>query len=121
MATSSAEDYLRVVYNLHKLNGEVRSVDVANTLDVTKASVHKAMSLLEEDGYVEHDKYGPVRLTKAGLAAGKKLEDRYSTIYGLLTEVFGVEAEVAAEEAHEIEHAVSPDTLKKIKAFLDAR
>ena len=48
----SGEDYLESIYVLSQRQGIVRSIDVAEYLGVTKASVSKAMATLENSGYV---------------------------------------------------------------------
>ena len=62
----SGEDYLEAILMLSQEHEKVRSVDVADRLGVTKASVSKAMSSLESKGYVEMGKRD-VRLTERGL------------------------------------------------------
>ena len=73
--TMANEDYLEAIYRIMTEGGMgagegVRSVDVAERLDVSKASVNKAISTLREAGYVEQTRYGRVMLTE---------EDRKST------------------------------------------
>lgn len=62
----SGEDYLESIYVLSERQGIVRSIDVAEYLGVTKASVSKAMATLESNGYVEMGKRD-VHLTERGL------------------------------------------------------
>ena len=62
----SGEDYLESIYVLLQRLGTVRSIDVAEYLGVTKASVSKAMAALESNGYVEMGKRD-VHLTERGL------------------------------------------------------
>lgn len=52
----SGENYLESIYVLSERQGIVRSIDVAEYLGVTKASVSKAMATLESNGYVEMGK-----------------------------------------------------------------
>ncbi len=53
----SGEDYLEFIYVLSsQRQGIVRSIDVAEYLGVTKASVSKAMATLESNGYVQMGK-----------------------------------------------------------------
>ena len=44
----SAENYLETIYVLGKKNGSVRSIDVANELSFSKASVSVAMKSFRE-------------------------------------------------------------------------
>ena len=120
MATSSEEDYLRAIYELDSGTGMVRSVDVATTLGVSKPSVNKALAVLEDEGYISRLRYGPIQLTHKGKINGKRLRDRYLAVQAFLTDKLGVAPEVAAEEAHQMEHALSKDTVTKLEEFMDA-
>ena len=110
--TISAEGYLDVIHDLSHL-GPVRSVDVANELAFTKASVSVAMKKLRENGYVQVDADGGLVLTEAGLAIARRVYDRHR----LLTEFFvrlGVDPEVAARDACRVEHDLSEQTFSKL-------
>ena len=60
--TRAGEDYLESIYRLSLESAEgdksVRSVDVAEQLEVSKASVNKALSQLKEMGMVVQSRYG---------------------------------------------------------------
>ena len=68
--TKASEDYLEAIYRLAledaSGDGTVRSVDVAEQLGVSKASVNKALSTLKESDMVEQSRYGRVTLTQKG-------------------------------------------------------
>ena len=68
--SKAGEDYLEAIYRIALDQPEddrgVRSVDVAEALKVSKASVNKALSLLKEQGMVEQSRYGRVTLTEEG-------------------------------------------------------
>ena len=109
----SSEDYLEAILMLKERRGYVRSVDVANELAFTKASVSVAMKKLRESGYVQVDEDGGLILTEAGLAIARRVYDRHR----LLTEFFvrlGVDPEVAARYACRVEHDLSEQTFEKL-------
>ena len=58
----SSEDYLESILMLKERKGFVRSIDIANELDYTKASVSIAMKKLRENGYIEVDAEGFITL-----------------------------------------------------------
>ena len=63
--SKSHEDYLEAIVMLGGAVGSsVRSVDVANKLGVSKASVNKAIGLLKDKGLVEQPYYGDITLPK---------------------------------------------------------
>ena len=50
--TSSMEDYLEAVLIVAKKQIEVRSVDIARQLNVSKPSVWRAMTVLKDGGFL---------------------------------------------------------------------
>ena len=61
----SSEDYLESILMLKERKGFVRSIDIANELDYTKASVSIAMKKLRENGYIAVDGEGNLTLLAA--------------------------------------------------------
>lgn len=59
----SAENYLETILILSKKNNAVRSIDIANEMNFTKASVSIAMKRLREDGYIHMDDDRMITLT----------------------------------------------------------
>lgn len=120
----SSENYLEAIYVLGERkegkNGQVHSIDLANFLDVSRASVSNAMKKLEEDGKVimRHD--GALELTEAGRAIGKEINDRHQTVRKVLIHI-GVSPETADDDACKIEHALSQETFDCIKKAVEAR
>ena len=93
----------------------MRSIDIANELQFTKASVSVAMKKLRENGYIEVDADGFIGLTSAGLRIARHIYDRHK----LLTEFFvhlGVTPEVAAADACKVEHDLSDEAFEKLLA-----
>lgn len=112
--TSSYEDYIEAIYDLSlRSGGSVRSVDVANELGFSKASIARATKNLREGGYIEQERYGEITLTDKGEAYGKRILRRHKILRSFLIEVLGVDKEKANEEACEMEHTISQDTMNK--------
>ena len=71
--TVANEDYLECMVRIESEEGEtngVRSVDIAQRLGVSKASVNKAVSALKASDLVEQSQYGKVVLTGRGREVG---------------------------------------------------
>ena len=62
--TPSKEDYLKAMLELPD-DGGIRSIDVANALGISKASVSCMMNVLKDDGYVPREVWHGC-LTEAG-------------------------------------------------------
>ena len=119
--SSSMEDYLREMYVLTQKIDEVSVTDIAQILGISKPSVNRAMNTLKEQGYIEHEHYGTIKLTKAGVEAGKSVYDTYKVVYKFLTDVLEVNPADAEVEAHLLEHDISKGTRKKLKKFMKKR
>lgn len=115
----SHEDYLEAIVMLGGTTDvSVRSVDIANKLGVSKASVNKAVTSLKEKGLVDQPYYGDVTLTEDGYAYGTQVFDRHRMLELFLTKALGIDPEVAAKEACQMEHAISDDSFEKWRAFI---
>ena len=112
----SAENYLETIYVLHKKNGSVRSIDVANDLSFSKASVSVAMKSFREEGYITVDDDGYINLTDKGLAVAEGVYERHEIIAKALM-ALGVDKETAYEDACRIEHHISDISIGKIKEY----
>lgn len=112
----SAENYLETILILSKKHGFVRSIDIANEMGFTKASISIAMKRLREDEYiiVEHD--GAIHLTEKGENIAMKVYERHQLIAKILM-ALGVDEETAYEDSCKIEHDLSQKSFEKIKEF----
>ena len=113
----SGEDYLEAVLKLREAKGQVRSIDVAGELGVTKPSVSVAMKKLREAGHITMDENGLLSLTPQGEAVAQRIYERHRILTQLLMGL-GVDEATAAQEACKIEHHISDDTFQKMKAHL---
>ncbi|GHV52005.1 DtxR family transcriptional regulator [Spirochaetia bacterium] len=118
--TQSLEDYLEMVSFLSD-ESEVRVTDIASRLEVSKPSVLTALKTLEEQGLIEHERYRTVRLTPEGAVQAAKIRDRHSFLTSFLQDVVGVSAENAEKDACKMEHLLSEETLKKMKALVKTK
>ncbi len=116
----SAENYLETIFMLKQRKGFVRSIDIANELGFSKASVSVAMKALRESGYVTVDSDGGVSLTVEGQKIADTMYERHELIANVLM-FFGVSKETAYEDSCKIEHVISDETITKIKEFLESK
>lgn len=116
--SSALEDYLETILNLAEKAGVVRVTDIADKLNVAKASVNQAVNNLKELGLVVQEKYGPVELTCTGKELAIKVQHRHRMLRKFLVEVLGVNQMIAEKDACLMEHVVSPQTMEKLVEFL---
>lgn len=113
----SAENYLETILMLTKEKKYVRSVDVANELGFSKASVSVAMKAFREDGYITISEDGGITLTKKGLLIAEKMYERHNIIARALM-MLGVSEEAAFSDSCKIEHDISEESFNKIKEYM---
>ena len=116
----SGENYLETILILQNKNGYVRSIDVANELDFTKASVSRAMSILKEAGYIIMEPNGNLILTESGRGKAEAVYERHRMIAEFLEMTLGVSAETATQDSCRIEHIISEESFDRMKEFIHA-
>lgn len=114
----SSEDYLESILMLKERKGFVRSIDIANELDYTKASVSIAMKKLRENGYISMDPDGIITLNESGMEIASRVYGRHKTLSKLFV-LMGVTPEVASEDACKVEHDLSEETFRCIQSYLE--
>lgn len=120
--TMANEDYLECLVRIEQeedAEDGVRSVDVAKRLNVSKASVNKAVAALKAQGLVDQSHYGKVMLTDQGREVGNAVWYRHRLIRTFLVQELGVAFERADSEACMMEHALSEDTMSRWLAYLE--
>ena len=116
----AGEDYLEAIYRISLQEGaSVRSVDVAERLGVSKASVNKALSTLKEAGMVEQSRYGRVTLTAEGERYAALVWRAHRALRLFLERDLGVASETADAEACLMEHVLSADTMERLIGYLE--
>lgn len=113
----SGEDYLEAILDISKTSPEVRSIDIANKLNVSRPSVNRAIGKLKDQGFIEQEPYGSITLTESGEQRAMQVRQRHSLISGFLTNVLGVNPKVAEEDACKMEHEMSDETIIKLAEY----
>ncbi|WP_024347649.1 metal-dependent transcriptional regulator [Lacrimispora indolis] len=111
----SAETYLKAIFLLRQKLGNVRSIDVANDLGISKPSVSVAVKKLSNEGLLTMDRDCNLILTEDGLKYAASIFERHVVIENFLKDILGVGEENAHKDACRLEHIVSPETFSKIK------
>ena len=114
----SEEMYLETIFLLQKRSGFVRSVDVAEELGYSRASVSRAVGLLSQKNYIEIGAGGDISLTDAGNARAMEIYERHEVITRILLSL-GADTELAEENACRIEHVISPELFDLLKRYVE--
>ncbi len=115
----SMEDYLKTIYALDRERGYVRVKDIAEKMDITMPSVSGAIKNLEKQDLVYHQRYDLVGITPKGSKVAEDICSRHRVVKDFLSQILGLDAEIAEKDACSMEHAISPETLKSLVRFLE--
>ncbi|MEG2349824.1 MAG: metal-dependent transcriptional regulator [Hungatella sp.] len=110
----SEEDYLETILVLRNKLGMVRSIDIVNEMQFTKASVSVGMKNLREKGCITMDTDGYITLTEQGAQIASSIYERHLLLTKMLIAI-GVSEETAKEDACRVEHDISTETFDHIK------
>ena len=114
----SSEMYLETILILSHKNPQVRSIDVVGELGFKKSSVSVAMKKLRENGYIEMDTDGFIKLTDKGRAVAETMLERH-TLFSTWLVRLGVDKNTAVEDACRIEHVISRESFRAIKKYVN--
>ncbi len=117
--SSTVEDYLQAIYNMGREGRVVIGARLSEKLGVAGPTVWATLQRMHRDGLVVLDERKEISLTPAGLEAAASIMRRHRLTERLLTDILGLEWAEAHEEAHRIEHAISPRVEQRIRALLD--
>ncbi len=116
--SASMQDYLETILRLSYQSKFVRVTDIASELNLNKASVAQALSILKEKGLILQNRYGPVELTEKGWAYAEVVKYRHEILLEFLTKVLKLDWATAERDACLMEHAVSTQTINTLEEFL---
>ena len=111
------EDYLEVISELVELKGYATTLDISRYMNVSAPSVTKMLQRLDENGYLEYEKYHGINLTNKG----NHLADTIRQKHGILLEFFeilGIGHETANQDVEGIEHHLNPKTIRQLRKFI---
>lgn len=110
----SGEMYLETIYILSKSKSSVRSIDVAEYMNFSRASVSRGIGLLKKQDFILMDRDGYITLTEKGNKTAEKIYERHTVISKMLM-AMGIDEKTATEDACRIEHVISDKTFDAMK------
>ncbi len=114
----SAQDYLETILILTKSNGAVKSIDVANYMNVTKQSVHRAIKNLKEEEYISVDAKGIISFNEKGRRIAEETYEKHQVLSKFFM-LLDVPQDIAYSDACKIEHDISKESFDAIKAMVE--
>lgn len=116
-SSTRVEDYLEVISELVELKGYATTLDISRYLSVSAPSVTKMLQKLDDNGYLEYEKYRGINLTQKG----NQIADTVRQKHGILLEFFeilGIGYDTANRDAEGVEHHLNPKTIKQLRKFV---
>ncbi|OQX20261.1 MAG: hypothetical protein BWK75_04975 [Candidatus Altiarchaeales archaeon A3] len=117
--SENAEEYLEVMCRLKESGEKITTTAIASLLKISAPSVTGMLDKLAKQGYIKHEAYKEIFLTKKGEGYGKKILDSHRTWEKFLTGFLGIKKDknTIHEIACKLEHVSSPeisDALSKL-------
>jgi Mn-dependent DtxR family transcriptional regulator len=115
-ASTAVEDYLERILELINTKGYARVVDIAQSLDISQASVTNMVQRLDAEGLLNYEKYRGLVLTTAGETLARNITRRHQLLTDFL-KLFELDEEVIYHDVEGMEHHISAPTLRAIEAL----
>lgn len=117
--SASLEDYLEVIFHLEKSNRVARAKDIADQMNVQRASVTGALKALAGKGLINYSPYSYITLTSAGRSIAQDVIRRHN----ILKEFFIIALQLSPEDAEanacRIEHAINLNAVDRLVSLLE--
>ena len=111
------EDYLEVISELVDMKGYATTLDISRFMNVSAPSVTKMLKRLDENGYLEYEKYHGINLTKKGMQLANTIRQKHGILLDFF-EILGIGKDIANQDAEGIEHHLNPRTIKKLRKYV---
>jgi len=107
--TSVVEDYLQVLHYLTRDGSPVIAARLAERLNVTPPTVTATLQRMERDGLIEHGARKEILFTPRGREVAENIVRRHALAERLLTDLLKMPWHESHEEAHGVEHVITPN------------
>lgn len=116
--TPTVEDYLMTMHVMERDYGEIVAARLAEMLGVSAATVAVTFKRMQRDNWICGKGRKAVRLTETGRAAAHSVTRRHMLTEWLLLKILKVDLPLIHDEAHNIEHALSPHLEERLRETL---
>ena len=118
MEKNIEEEYLETILYLTRNSPRAKTKDIAREMDVKPHSVSEMLLKLKDQAMVDYMPYEGVSLTDKGRAVAIQIERKHQLLETFLVDTLGIDADRAHDEACEMEHHMSDDTMDRMCSFL---
>ena len=118
MVSKALEEYVKAMYVLGQQNGQIRVTDIANKMNISKASVNKAVKNLKEEGMLDYEAYGEIKLTNEGENLAKKVLEAYDIGVLFFRDVLNLNEEQAIKDAEGLKTSISDEAFNSLARYV---
>ncbi|CAJ36633.1 metal-dependent transcriptional regulator [Methanocella arvoryzae] len=118
MRKNITEEYLETILYLTRGGARAKTRDIAQAMGIKPPSVSEMLLKLRDQGYIDYMPYEGAALTEEGRAEAIRMERKHQLLETFLVGTLGVDTDTAHDEACELEHSVSDNTMERICSYL---
>lgn len=118
MRKNITEEYLETILYLTREGRRAKTRDIAQAMGIKPPSVSEMLLKLRDQGYIDYVPYEGAALTEEGRSQAVQMERKHQLLETFLVDMLGVDTDTAHDEACELEHSVSDNTVERICSFL---
>jgi DtxR family Mn-dependent transcriptional regulator len=118
--TETVEDYLQLIYTMKREGSPVIAARVKERKGVSAPTAWATLKRMERDGLVELSQNHQIDLSSKGQEMAESIIRRHMLAERLLTDILKLDWADVHDEAHKMEHAITPLIEKQILSLLDS-
>jgi DtxR family transcriptional regulator, Mn-dependent transcriptional regulator len=116
--SKTVEDYLQVMHYMTRDGQPIIGARLAQRIGVAPPTVTATLQRMVRDGLVRMDEHKVVHLTDDGREEAESIVRRHALAERLLTDILGLGWSESHEEAHMVEHVISPKVEQRLMQVL---
>jgi DtxR family transcriptional regulator, Mn-dependent transcriptional regulator len=116
--SKTIEDYLQVMHYMTRDGSTIIGARLAERIHVAPPTVTATLQRMVRDGLITMDSHKVVHLTDQGREQAESIVRRHALAERLLTDILGLGWSESHEEAHLVEHVISPKVERHLMQVL---
>jgi len=117
--TETIEDYLQLIYTMQREGAPIIAARIKERKGVSAPTAWATLKRMERDGLLSLGRGHRIELSNQGQELAESIIRRHMLAERLLTDILKLDWADVHDEAHKMEHAISPLIEKQILALLD--
>jgi DtxR family Mn-dependent transcriptional regulator len=117
--TETIEDYLQLIYTMQREGSPIIAARIKERKGVSAPTAWATLKRMERDGLVNLGSGHRIELSPQGQELAESIIRRHMLAERLLTDILKLDWADVHDEAHKMEHAISPLIERQILALLD--